>query len=348
LIKKLTILTLLFSISFGASLDKMIGQMLLVGVGGSKVKDKWVKVLKKDIQNGRVGGVIIFKNNIDGKKELKRLTSYLNPKDVKIKPFIAIDEEGGEVQRLFKKHKSAFFVADKLSLNEAYQEYTSLANELKEYGFNLDFAPVVDLNTNPKSPAIGAKNRSYSAYEEIVIAYSNEFIRALEEKNIISVIKHFPGHGSALRDTHKGFVDITNSWDYKELKPYYYFIKYKKVDAVMVGHLTLKQFDQEYPATLSKNIVEGILREKLGFNGVVFSDDMQMGAIKKSYGLKEAVIKAINAGVDVLVFSSYFTDKSSVVNEVTKIIKNAVKTGDIKKERLKKSYDRIVKLKERL
>lgn len=348
MIKKITLFVLFITYSFGVSSDVMIAQMLMVGVGGSKIDDKWVKILRKDIEDGKVGGVILFKNNIESKKELKKLTSYLNPKNAKIKPFIAIDEEGGEVQRLFKKHKSAYEIANTLSLDEAYKEYVSLASEVKRYGFNLDFAPVVDLNTNPNSPAIGAKNRSYSAYEEIVIAYSSEFIKALNEKNIISVIKHFPGHGSASKDSHKGFVDITKSWDYKELKPYYHFIKYKKVDAIMVGHLNLSSFDKKNPATLSKNIVNGILREKLGFDGVVFSDDMQMGAIKNNYSLKEAVIKAVNAGVDVLVFSSYFTDKSSVVNEVTKILKDALKNKEIKQERLKKSYERIVKLKERL
>lgn len=323
---------------FAISIDNMIGQMLLVGVGGSKVSDKWVKVLRDDIKNGRVGGVVFFKNNVHSKKELKKLTGFLNPKELKLKPFIAINQEGGEFSNLFANYPSAYEVANKLDLNEASKMYEGLVSELKEYGFNLNFAPVVDLNKNPNSSKIGAKNRSYSAYEEIVISYASEFIKALDEKNIISVIKHFPGYGSSSSDT----------WDYNELKPYYYFIKYNKVDAIMVGHIYLSQFDKIYPATLSNIIIQGILRDKMKFNGVVFSDDMQKKELLKKYTLKESVIRAINAGVNVLVFSSYFTKKSSVINDVSKIIKEAVKNGEIKKENIIDSYNRIVKLKERL
>jgi len=347
-LKKIFIIFLLPITIFSKDIDQMIGEMLIVGVPGDSVNQKWIKRLREDISNKRVGGVIFFKRNIKSKKELKRLINFLSPKNLKIKPFIAIDEEGGQVSRLFGIYRSPLRVANELNLNETHKMYSLLAEELKSYGFNLNFAPVVDLNLEKNSPAIGAKHRSYSSYEEIVIAYSGEFIRALREKNIISVIKHFPGHGSALKDSHKGFVDISNSWNFRELKPYYYFIKNKKVDAIMVGHLYLKQLDRDNLSTFSEKTIKGLLREKLKFNGVVFSDDMLMGAIVKNYTLKEAVINSINAGIDVLLFSSYFTKNSSIVNDVTRIIKDAIKDGKIKKEDIIDSYNRIIKLKERL
>ena len=349
---KFLILSLICSFLFAKSpsLDEMIGQMIMVGVGRSKPADKWVKQLKTDISKGRVGGVILFGNNIENPKKLKKLTTFLSSVKTKQPLFIAIDQEGGEVQRLNKKkgfnsYPSAFEVSRNKTLLESYEIYKKMADELKRYGFNINFAPVVDLNINPNSPAIGKKKRSYSAAEEIVIAYSREFIGAQRDANIISVLKHFPGHGSALYDSHKRITDVSKTWQYKELKPYYDFIRHKKIDAVMVGHINLKIFDNIYPASLSQKMIKGLLREQLGFDGVVFSDDMNMRAISDTYGFKQSVILAINAGVDVLVYSSYFTEKASVVKEVREIIKEAIKNGKIKKEEIEDSYMRIIRLK---
>ncbi len=350
--KYIFIFFFLFSTLFAKSpsLDEMIGQMIMVGVSGSRTDEKWVKKLKVDIEQGKVGGVLFFANNIQSPKQLKELTTFLSPKDSKYPPFIAVDQEGGEVQRLNKKngfssYPSAEDIAKNRTLAQSYEIYKKMSDELKEYGFNLNFAPVVDLNINQKSPAIGAKKRSYSAYEEIVIAYSSEFLNASSDAGIISVLKHFPGHGSALNDSHKRLTDVSKTWEYRELKPYYNFIKYEKVDAIMVGHINLDIFDSKYPASLSKRIIEGLLRGKLGFKGVVFSDDMNMKAISDIYGFKNSIILAINAGVDVLVYSSYFTKNTSVINDVTKIIKSAVKNGEIREEKIINSYKRIVGLK---
>jgi len=245
----------------------------------------------------------------------------------------------------FSSYPSAFEVSRNMTLLESYEIYKKMAEELKHYGFNINFAPVVDLNINPNSPAIGAKKRSFSSQEEIVIAYSAEFLRAHKDTGIISVLKHFPGHGSALSDSHKELTDVSDTWEFRELKPYFDFIKHQKADSIMVGHITLDRFDKIYPASLSKKIIKGILRDKLGFDGVVFSDDMHMRAIADEYGFEQSIVLAINAGVDVLVFSSYFIEKSSVVSEVTRIINQAIKDGRIDKNEIEDSYKRIVRLK---
>jgi len=352
MIKKILFLCLFITSIFAknTSLESMISQMLMVGVGGDKSSDKWVKQLHDDVKNDRVGGIILFRKNVKNPKELKKLINYFKKIKTAQPIFIAIDQEGGKVQRLslkngFHDYPTAYDIEKNKNLDETYKIYKKLADELKEYGFNLNFAPVVDLNINPNSPAIGAKKRSYSDKEEIVISYASEFINAQNDAGIISVLKHFPGHGSAVADSHKRLTDVSNTWRYEELKPYYFFSKYKKAKAVMVSHVTLDKFDKNYPASLSKNMINGLLREQLGFNGVVFSDDMNMKAITDIYTLKQAVIKAINAGVDVLVFSSYFTKKSSVIKEVGGIILQAVKNGEIDKKTIENSYRRVRELK---
>jgi len=324
--KSIVVICLLLTTVFAnvSSLKDMISQMLLVGVGGSRVEDKWVQQLQDDIKNDRVGGIILFNRNIESPKKLKKIIMSFKKIKTKYPLFVATNQEGGKAQELLEKkgfhsYASANEIGKTKNLNEANKIYKNLANELKEYGFNLNFAPVVDMN-----------NESYSTKEELVIAYANEFIDAQNSAGIISAIKYFPGYES-------------KTWDYNELKPYYYFSKYDKVRAVVVGHIKLDKFDKKNPASLSKKIINGFLREKLQFNGVVFSDDMLK--LKSIVTLKSAVIKAINAGVDVLVFSSYFTKKSSVVKEVTKIILQAVKNGKIKKATIENSYNRIVRLK---
>ncbi len=352
MIKKVLFLCLVMTSIFAKnpSLESMIAQMLMVGVGGDESSDKWVKQLQEDIKKDRVGGIILFKNNVKNQKELKKLTTSFKNIKTKQPLFIAVDQEGGKVQRLsskngFNDYPAARDIEKNKNLEQTYRTYKKLADELKEYGFNVNFAPVVDLNINPNSPAIGTKKRSYSDKEEIVISYANEFINAQNDAGIVSVLKHFPGHGSAVADSHKRLTDVSSTWQYKELKPYYYFVKYKKAKAIMVSHVTLDKFDKNYPASLSKNIINGLLREQLGFDGVVFSDDMNMKAITDIYTLKQAVIKAINAGVDVLVFSSYFTKKSSVIREVREIILQAIKHGDIDKKTIENSYRRVKELK---
>jgi beta-N-acetylhexosaminidase len=336
------------------SLDAMISQMLMVGFSGTDVQDKWVEQIGKEIRKDRIGGVILFKRNISSPKQLKALTKYLQAQNKLFVPlFIGVDQEGGKVQRLdksngFSHYLSAQELAQEKTLQRASKEYENLSNELYEYGFNLNFAPVVDLNLNPKSPAIGGKQRSYSNAEEIVYAYSNIFIKKMHQAHILSVLKHFPGHGSATNDSHKGFTDITDTWKYKELKPYFDFIARKRVDMIMVGHLTNRNFDKRYPATLSKNMIEGILRQKLHFQGVVISDDMQMGAIKKNFSMQEAIVKSINAGVDIVLFSTYFYEKSNIVKTFHILVKDAVKKGKISKKRIEQSYRRIIRLKKSL
>ena len=224
-----------------------------------------------------------------------------------------------------------------------------LGEELAEIGINLNFAPVVDVDVYPNSPVIGALKRSFSSDPVEVTNHARAFLKGMDEEKIIGCLKHFPGHGSAATDTHKGLTDITDTWQANaELMPYKTLISDGIVDMVMVGHLVNTKLDPEYPASLSKATITGILRNKLGFNGVVISDDLEMGAITAHYTMDEVVLLAINAGMDILLYGNNISYDPDIAAKVHSTILKLVKAGKISRERLEESYMRIRALKKQL
>jgi len=219
---------------------------------------------------------------------------------------------------------------------------------LAKLGFNIDFAPVVDLNINPKNPIIGALGRSFSDNPQEVIGHGKAFINGLHKNNIVSTIKHFPGHGSSIGDSHLGLVDITKTYNEKETLPFKELIKMGLVDTVMTAHVINKKVDSDYPATLSFKFLQEILRKEIGFQGVIISDDMQMGAIVDNFGFEKAIIQAINAGCDLLIISNNVRSYDpEIPYKARDIILKAVKEGAIKKERIDESFQRIIDLKKK-
>lgn len=333
-------------------LKKMIGRMLIVGFSDKYVNEN-SKIIK-DIQKYDLGGVILFDRyyndrnktkNISSPKQLQMLTKKLKKLSNK-EIFIAIDQEGGKVARLkpqygFLKIPSAFEIS-KMGLESAKKTYKAQAKMLHEMGINLNFAPVVDLALNPKNKVIVGLNRSFGSDSEIVSKYAKIVIDEQNKYNIISVLKHFPGHGSSLQDSHKGFVDITTTWNKKELEPYKNLINSKSVDMIMTAHVFNKNLDENYPATLSYKINEELLRQKMKYNGVIISDDMQMNAISKHYSLKEATTLAINSGVDILLFGNQLLHID--VDKIVETIFEAVKSSEIPISRIIESNERIANL----
>ena len=333
-------------------LKKEIGRMVIVGFENQKV-DADSQIIK-DIQKYDLGGVILFDRfysdrnktkNISSPKQLKELTLKL--KSFAKKPlFIAIDQEGGRVARLkpkygFLKIPSAKSISQ-MPLEQVKKIYDKQAKMLKDVGINCDFAPVVDLARNDKNKVIVGLERSYGSNPEVVERYAGVFIDSLREQNIVSVLKHFPGHGSSLGDSHKGFVDITNTWDEVELEPYKKLIKDDKVDMIMTAHVFNKNLDAEFPATLSYNVNTKLLRQKLGFSGVIVSDDMQMRAITKHYTLKEGLVLAINSGVDMVLFGNQLSKNTT--QEIVDAVFDEVKKGTISYERIKEANKHIQNL----
>lgn len=341
------------------SLDVKIGQMILVGFRGLSVDEH--SPIIQDIRKWHIGGVVIFDydvpserpvRNITSPQQLKTLTASLQ-KASSIPLFIAIDQEGGKINRLKEKFGFPPSVSEQYlgSLNnvEVTKHYAmQTARTLSVNGINLNFAPVIDLNTNPDNPIIGKLERSFSDNPMVVTEQAIAMIDAFHEYDVLSVIKHFPGHGSSTADSHKDFVDVTNTWSAVELKPFRTIIKDGKCDMVMTAHVFNKTLDPKWPATLSYTILTGILRHRLHYDGVIISDDMQMKAIRSFYGLETAIKMAILAGIDILVFPNNSVFQEDITARTVTIIKNYVSRGIISENRINESYRRIMKLKERI
>lgn len=336
------------------SLDIKIGQMLLIGYPGPELDS----TVLREIKDGKVGSIILFEKNVP-----KTPTAFYTLKKVlwtyqKAAPIpllITIDQEGGRVNRLkdkygFPKSITAQASGKAKSIDSVRFNAESIASNLAGLGFNVNFAPVVDVAVNPANPVIVKSGRSFSANADSVTLLAREYIIPHRKFGVITVLKHFPGHGSSQDDTHFGVADVTRTWTTDELKPYKELLQTGYVDAIMSAHIVNKNLDPRgYPGTLSNRILDSLLRKTLGYNGVVFSDDMQMHAISKQYGLEESIKLAVNAGIDVLCFSNNIQNaEERNVDIVHGIIRKMVLNGDIKRERIDQSYRRVMKLKSRL
>ncbi|MBS3813734.1 glycoside hydrolase family 3 [Candidatus Bipolaricaulota bacterium] len=267
--------------------------------------------------------------------------------------FVAIDQEGGKVARLKEKFGFPETVSqgylgeeDNPRLTRFYASRT--AGTLAGLGINVNLAPVLDLNVNPESPAIGALDRSFSADPEVVIRNAEIVIEELNKRGIMSCLKHFPGHGSSAGDSHEGITDVSGTWREVELEPYREIVRDGYADSIMTAHIFNYNWDTEYPATLSEEVITGMLREDIGFDGLVFSDDMNMGAIRKEYSLEETIERAINAGADVLIFANNLTYDEMIAVKAVDIVKKLIEEGRITESRIDRSYERIIDAKERL
>ena len=335
------------------SLETKVGQMILVGINDRKVllsKD----TLRRDIASGKVGGIILFEKNIspsNSQENLKALIKELQAV-AEIPLFISIDEEGGKVHRLkekygFTKMPSASYLGGQASTDSTLFHTKNLAKLLSELGIDVNFAPCVDIALNPENPVIVKTGRSYSSDAQTVSKHAIANIKAHHQSAIKTVLKHFPGHGSSMTDSHYGITDVTKQWNVVELIPYKEIIKSGHCDAIMTAHIVNCRLDTScLPATLSKVIITDLLRKELNFKGVIFSDDMQMHAISKNYGLEKAIKMSILAGVDVVVFGNNVnaTDRITPA-EIHALLMKLIKSGEISESRIDESYNRIMELK---
>ncbi len=342
------------------SLDVKIGQMILAGFKGIDVKKS--DSIVRDIEERHLGGVILYDYDVAGEKKERNIQS---PHQVKklikdlqsyatIPLIVAIDYEGGKISRLkdslgFPATVSHQYLGEKDDLNLTYKYATTMAGTLSNLGFNLNLAPVADLMVNPDNPIIAKLERSFSADHKKVSRHVLEFIKASHEQGILTSLKHFPGHGSSATDSHLGMTDVTKTWSSIELEPFKAIIKEKRVDTIMTAHVYIRNLDPLYPATLSRAIITDLLRKKLHYDGVVISDDMGMKAITDKFGFETALLKTIEAGVDIIVISNNTgTSEKDVSGDVALTIKRLVEEGKISEERIDRSFKRIQKLKSRM
>lgn len=340
-------------------LERKIAQMLLLGFPGEILEPD--SPIDQAIRRYGVGGVVLFDNNIDlgvtgrnitSPAQLKQLTTALQQAS-ELPLLVALDQEGGVVARLkdrygFPSSLSAKYLGQQNRLELTRSASDSLAATLEEYGFNLNLAPVVDLATNPDNPVIAFKERSFSADPALVAAHAAEFIKGHHRHQILTCLKHFPGHGSSRDDSHLGLVDVTRYWNEEELLPYRNLINQGLCDMVMTAHTFNTSIDPQYPATLSKATIDGILRKQLGFNGVVVSDDLYMGAIVQHYSYETAVEKAINAGVDLLVVANDKAYHPDIMPRTIELLMDLVQQGRIPRERIEQACRRIMAMKQRI
>jgi beta-N-acetylhexosaminidase len=338
--------------SIGPSLREKIGQMLLVGFRGLTVDES--ASIVADIRDHALGGVVLFDydtptatpvRNIASPEQLVSLVGGLQA--VAAVPLIvAVDEEGGRVARLDQRHGfpptvSAQAMGERADLAFTRQEATGMARTLRAAGINLNLAPVVDLNVNPTNPIIGALGRSFSADPTVVTAQAGAFIDAHHQVGVACTLKHFPGHGSSTGDTHLGVVDVTATWSDVELEPFQRLVASGTVDAILTAHVFNSTLDPDYPATLSQATITGILRDRLAYDGLVLSDDMQMGAIRDAFGYEDAVRLAINAGVDILTIANQQVFEEGIVGRTIDLVEGMVGDGRISEARIDASYRRI-------
>ena len=309
-------------------MEKYVYQMFILGL------DNLDEALTKGL-----GGVIFFTKDINSENQLKNKIEYIKQKAL-IPPFVSIDQEGGRVERtenIRQKRLSAKYAYESGVLESQSEE---IALELKEWGFNLNFAPCVDVNTNPKNPIIG--ERAFSDNPEDVIKGEEIFTKSMRKYGIIPCVKHFPGHGDADKDSHLTLPVINLPFDEMKknhIKPFEYAVK-NNIEMIMAAHLYCPCFDkEEIPASLSENVL-GYLRNKLGYNGVIISDDMVMKGVQ-AYGSLEACIMGIKAGLDMFIFRNSDSETLNMIDELCKIVE---KDSDLK-EKVMNSYKRITALK---
>ncbi len=338
-------------------LDLWIGQMLMVGFRGTELGegDPFLRTLG-DLH---LGGVVLFDRdvptrspvrNIVSPQQVRKLTAQLQAV-AEVPLLIAIDQEGGQIARLKARHGFSTTPSQaELGRWDDQERTRSSAREvgelLADLGINLNFAPVLDLAVNPENPIIAALERSYGTDPDRVERHARWTIQEFHRAGVLSAVKHFPGHGASKQDSHLGLPDVTHLWSETELEPFRSLMSERLPDLVMMAHLYNAQWDETYPATLSSAVISGMLRQQLGFEGVVVSDDMKMGAIAQNYSLEESVELAVKAGVDILLFGNNSSSYDpQIAQKAFNSIRKLVESGTLSRDRIKQSYERIYELK---
>lgn len=323
--------------------DREIANMFILGFEGREASAQ--SLVYQEVCRQGLGGVIVFQKNIGSIDSLKQMTRTLKRCDMQhLPPLIAVDQEGGRVQRIrFAGHyPRASARKDKT--------FDRMAAELENLGINYNLAPVADLDY-AYNGVIHKNGRSYGHDPRTVAHFDRLFIHAMHTHHILTALKHFPGHGSSKGDTHRGFVDVSRYWNDREIDPYKLLIRDRnvKVDSIMVAHIVCRPISGGAPASLSYDAISGIIRDALHYHGVVITDDLQMRAISKQYTLKETIKRAINAGNDLLLFGNQLSRKNKVhLTQLIKTVRALLHEGAIGAKSIVDANRRINKMKRRL
>ncbi len=326
------------------SLEDKLGQLMIVGLEGTSMQEDARAMIKEH----KIGGFILYKNNIASASATVELLDELktanlgNPAPL----WLSVDQEGGKVSRMpqeFISLPSAREVAARADLDYAYGIGEALGAQIGSLGFNMNFAPVLDIDSNPDNPVIG--DRAYGSTPDSVIETGIAVMEGLQSQDVAAVVKHFPGHGDTSVDSHLDLPVVNKSLDELEafeLLPFVEAIQ-QQADAVMVAHLLIPALDEKLPASLSYAVITGLLRDKLGYDGVVMTDDMTMGGIVKHYNIGEAAVQSILAGSDIVLVGH----DTQLQLQVLQALRASAQSGQLSEERIDESVYRVLKLKSR-
>lgn len=324
------------------TLDEKIGQLFITGISGTELTDKE----RDKFERHSLGGVIFFGDNFEDPKQTVKLINDFKKLETinQIPLFLSVDQEGGSVTRLpgLDSLMSAEEIGDTKDPVQAFQSGQLIGKHMQQFGLQLDFAPVLDIHSNPENTVIG--DRAFSDKEEMVSEMGIKMMEGLQGQEVISAVKHFPGHGDVGADSHQELPMIEKTYDElkeEELIPFKQAID-KGADMVLVGHLLVEKIDDKYPASLSKDVIN-ILRDDWDYDGVVVTDDLTMGAITQSYSVGDAALQAFKAGNDILLVAH----EEENIDEAIERIRTAVSNGEIKESDIDESVERILTLKEK-
>jgi len=339
-----------------AELDAELGELLLVGFHGTEAADN--PDLERLLCRARVGGVLLFARNIVDAEQLARLTAAMRARALACagqRLLVAVDAEGGQVMRLgpragYTGTLSHQELGEDNDFTLTELEARRIGQRLREAGIDWNLAPVVDVGLNPANPVIVGTGRSFGANPRLVTAHARAYVSGMRQAGVLTALKHFPGHGSSYGDSHHGFVDVTDTAHQDvELAPYRVLIEERLVDSIMTAHVFNGWLDGRRPATLSRRTISGLLRGELGFDGLVVSDDLRMGAIERHYGLRRSAVLALDAGVDVLLIADdRLPDGLSATERVLRAVHRALAGGRLDQERVAGALRHVRALKARL
>ncbi|GGG06798.1 beta-N-acetylhexosaminidase [Paenibacillus abyssi] len=326
------------------STEEKIGQLVIIGLQGEKINADTSKRILAD----RVGGFILYSPNLRTVQQSAELINSLKALN-QTNPFplwISVDEEGGRVSRLpepIHKLPGSREIGAADNPEWAGQIGTMIGRQLDAFGFNMNFAPVLDVDSNPDNPVIG--ERSYGSTADVVSRMGIAAMKGLQKEGVVAVVKHFPGHGDTSVDSHIGLPVVEHDMERLrslELIPFMDAIR-QGADAVMVAHLLMPAIDPERPASMSSAVINELLRGELGYDGVVITDDMTMGAITSGYDIGEAAVQSILAGCDIVIVGHDPAHQAHVITS----LKEAVASGVITESMLDERVGRVVALKEK-
>ena len=336
-------------------LRRMYGQLVIKGFFGTTARDYSVRQVRAALERSEIGGVIFFHKNIRNPKQVRALTSYLLAAETPHTPIIAVDEEGGAVERLNRKKGFSYTpghwrMQQRYTVAQARKHYDTMAGELAQTGFNTNFGPVVDLRLNPDNPIIARKYRSFGPHPLHVARYARSFIDAHDARGVGTALKHWPGHGSSTNDSHLRFVDVTRHWQPVEIEPYRRLFRTGYTGMVMTSHLYHSDWGmgRHLPASLSPIAIQTRLRDELGFDGVVITDDLQMRAITSKRTLADAIVLAFKAGNDMVLIGNVLASSPSNSDFAVRAIETGVKAGELNFKQLYRSWQRVMAYKARI